>query len=99
MSLNTRPSFGSLIQHKHSHEGMDLAKIRIKKMVYYLNGNILCALFCGILIFPQCFFLNLSSPGLFGSSQHGGGGGQSAPHHNFFVIWRIMIKLSKLVKC
>ena len=44
-------------------------------------------------------FLTLSSPGFFGSSQPGGGGAQSDPHHNFFVIGRIMMKLGKLVKC
>ena len=60
------------------------------------------AYICGKLLAISHSSLTLSSPGFFGSTQPGGGGGegaQSTPHHNFFVIGRIMIKLGKLVKC
>ena len=46
--------------------------------------------------------LTLSSPGFFGSSQPGEEGGGTKcppPHHNYFVIGRIMMKLGQLVKC
>ena len=59
----------------------------------------LCFLFVCLFVRVLVFImLTLSSPGIFGSSQPGGA--QSAPpHHNFFVIGRIMMKLGKLVKC
>ena len=46
--------------------------------------------------------LFLFSPGFLGSLQLGGGGGcghKVAPHHNFFIIVLIMMKLGKLVQC
>ena len=49
---------------------------------------------------PAWIGLTLSSPGFLARHSPGGGGGTKClPHHNFFVIGRIMLKLGKNVKC
>ena len=46
-------------------------------------------------------YLTISRPGFWArhSPGEGGRGAKSAPHHNVFVIGRIMMKLGKFVLC